>query len=95
MEAAVYQEAKAEGDESSSFQPQKWNFVLKMGTLPLREVEVFVSDFPRVISDCPFHDSDIVDPSKDLSVLWTAEDRMEYAERIRKTLLDLKGAETC
>ena len=95
MEAAVYQEAKAEGDESGSFQPQQWNFVLKMGTLPLREVEVFVSDFPEVISDCPFLDSDIVDPSKDLSALWTAEDRIEYAERIRKTLLDLKGAETC
>lgn len=67
--------------------------MLRIATLPLTDVEVVVSDFPQVISDYAIFDEEIVDPPRDLSVLWTAEDRMECAERIRKTLLDPKGAE--
>ena len=77
MNAAVYQEAEPRGNEPSLFQPQQWDSVLRIETLPLTDVEVFVSVFPQDISDYPVFESDIVDPPRNLSVLWTAEDRME------------------
>ena len=93
MEAALYQKAKTGGDELAYFQPHQWEFLLKMATMPLTDVEVFVSDFPVVISDYPFYDDDIVEPPRDLSGLWTAEDRIEYADEIRRILLDPQSAE--
>lgn len=89
MEAALYHEAKVRGVELAFFQPHQHEFVLKLATLPLTDVEVFVSDFPIVISDYPFSDSDVDEPRG----LWTAGDRTEYADEIRKILLDPKSAE--
>ncbi len=93
MTASLYQEAQTGGDELALFQPHRWELLLKMATLPLSDVEVFVSDFPVLISDYPFDDSDIVEPPRHLSGLWTAEDRMEYADEIRRIMLDPKSAE--
>ena len=60
------------------FQTRYLTFVHKMAVLPLTNVEVFVGDRSQ---------------SWYVELLWTAADRMEYAEGIRKILLDPKGAE--
>ena len=93
MEAALYHEAKVGGDELAFFQPHQHEFVLKMATIPLTDVEVFVSDYPTLISDYPYSDSDSDEPPRALGDLWTAEDRTEYADEIRRILLDPKSAE--
>ena len=76
MSAALYQEAKARGNELGLFQTRHLGFVHKMAILPLTNVEVFVGDRCQ---------------PQDANALWTAEDRMEYAEGIRKILLGPKG----
>ena len=60
------------------FQTRYLAFVHKMAVLPLTNVEVFVGDRSQ---------------SSYVELLWTEADRMEYAEGIRKILLDPKGAE--
>lgn len=85
-EAAQYQELKAEADVLPFARLQQCEFVLKMATWPLRDVEVFVSDFPHLVDE-------VEDPPRDLSVLWTVQDRTEYADGIRKMLLDPQAGE--
>ena len=89
MKAEVYQCAKARGDGLGLFQMRQLKFVEKLATLPLTDVEVFVSDFPHLV-DYP---SDEDEAPVDTRASWTAEDRMDYAEGIRKTLVDPKGAD--
>lgn len=83
MEAAFYQSVKAPGNDLGLFQMRQLAFVNKLAILLLTDVEVFVSDFPQPVDE----------PPRDLSGLWTTEDRMEYAEGIRKVLIDPKGAD--
>lgn len=78
MEAAFYQKAKARGDILGLFQMRQLEFVDKLAILPLTDVEVFVGDRS---------------PLEKVNGLWTAEDRIEYAEEIRKILLNPRGAE--
>ena len=78
MEAALYQQMKARGNELGLFQTRYLAFVHKMAVLPLINVEVFVGDRSQPVN---------------VDALWTAEDRMEYAEGIRKLLADPRGAE--
>ncbi|CAD6571180.1 MAG: hypothetical protein ASARMPREDX12_004156 [Alectoria sarmentosa] len=78
MEAAFYQKAKARGNVLGLFQTGNLDFVHKMAILPLTEVDVFVGDRSQQL---------------EMDTLWTAEDRMEYAEGIRKILLNSRGAE--
>ena len=85
-EAAQYQESKAEADILPFARLQQCEFILKMATWPLTDVEVFVSDFPHLVDE-------VEDPPRDLSIQWSAEDRTEYADGIRKMLLDPQGAE--
>lgn len=90
MKAEVYQCAKARGNELGLFQMRQLEFVDKLAILPLTDVEVFVSDFPQLV-DYPSSDED--EPPADTRASWTAEDRTDYAEGIRKILLDPKGAD--
>ena len=78
VEASFYQEAKARGDTLGLFQMRQMEFVDKLAILPLTDVEVFVGDRS---------------PPERLYGLWTADDRIEYAEGIRKVLLNPRGAE--
>ena len=55
-------------------------FVQKMKVLPLSEVEVFVCD-------------DSARWPRAGAVMWAAEDRAEYADAVRRVLLDPKGVE--
>lgn len=91
MKAKVYQWAKARGNELGLFQMRQLEFIDKIAILPLTDVEVFVSDFPQLV-DYP-SDEDESEPPADTSPSWTAEDRTDYAEGIRKILLDPKGAD--
>ncbi len=95
MNAALYQSAKARGNELGLYQMRQLRFVEKFAPPSLRDVEVFVSDFPGFVGDAPGFDSDDPDPAPPVNLrpLWTAEDRIEYAEGIRKILLDPKGAD--
>lgn len=77
MDATHYQIMRALGDDL--FRTRYLALVHKMAVLPLTNVEVFVDDRSQ--------------PWRYVDLLWTAEDRMEYAEGIRKILLDPKGAE--
>lgn len=78
MEGAFYQKAKARGNQLGLFQMRQVGLVDKLAILPLTDVEVFVGD-----------DS----PPQRVNGLWTAEDRIEYAEEIRQILLNPRGAE--
>lgn len=78
--AASYQEANARGNELGLFQIRQRDFVHRMAILPWTDVDVEV--FP---SNRPQWSHTVA--------LWTVEDRTEYAEGIRKILLDPKGAE--
>lgn len=70
--AALYQRMIASGN--NLFTTRRLEFVHRMAKLPLTNVEVFVDNrFPPWCMG---------------ATLWTAEDRMEYAEGIRKILLD-------
>lgn len=89
MKAEVYQFAKARGNELGLFQMRQLEFVDKLAILPLTNVEVFVSDFPQLVDYSPDED----EPPADTRISWTAGDRLEYAEGIRKILLDPKGAD--
>lgn len=77
MEARLYSELSEQANQLGVFQSELPGFMHRMATLPLREVEVFVGD-----------DS----PVQLTKVLWTVENRKEYAEGIREMLLHPKGA---
>ena len=77
VEAFTHYQAKMRGNEIALFKPEHLELVHRMAMLPLLNVEVFVGD-----RSPPFN----------LDALWTAEDRKEYAEAIRKMLLDPNGA---
>ena len=74
----TYQWAKALGLEK--MMQGRLVFVQKMKVLPLNEVEVFVGD-------------DSLRWPRAGAVMWAAEDRAEFAEAIRRVLLDPDGAE--
>ena len=78
MDADNYQWMKAHGLDNMI--QMRLGFVQKMKVLPLNEVEVFVCE-----ENEPW-------PVKD-AVLWDAEDRAEFADTIRRILLDPKGGE--
>ena len=78
MDTAHYQGAKAREDELGLFQTRHLGFVRTMAVLPLVNVEVFVGDRSQPLN---------------VDALWTAEDRVEYAEGIRRILLDPKVSE--
>ena len=73
---ANYQ-AIAWGNELALFKSEHLELVHRMAILPLINVEVFVGD-----RSPPFN----------LDTLWTAEDRKEYADAIRRIILDPNGA---
>ncbi len=82
MEAVYYQELKARGSSLGLFRTPE--FLDRLAILSLSDVEVFVSDLPPCIGDSR---------PQIPGVPWTAEDRVEYTDGIRKKLLDPKGAE--
>ena len=71
-----YQQARALGGAFALFEPGHLELVHRMAVMPLANVEVFVGDRSQ---------------PHNLNTLWTAEDRKEYAEGIRKILLDPNG----
>ena len=56
-------------------------FLRRMKVLPLTEVEVFVGDYGMTLPSIR-------------QVIWVAKDRTEYADAIRRILLDPEGAES-
>ncbi len=82
MGAVSYQEMKAFGRLLGLFLTSE--LVDRLAILSLSDVEVFVSDLPPCIGY--FRRKILVDR-------WTAEERVEYSDGIRKKLLDPKGAE--
>ena len=82
MKALCYSELRSQrGEENRSFFHSKelGGFVYRMATLPLTEVEVFVCSR--------------IQPQRGEDVCWTVSDRKEYAEEMRRTLLDPTVAE--
>ncbi len=88
MSAALYQSAKVCGNELGLYQIRQLQFVEKLATLSLTDVKVFVSDNHDILD--AFDDGD---PARRCDLAWTAEDRTEFAEGIRKIILDPKGAD--
>ena len=88
MEAAFYETAKARGNVLCLFQMRQFEIVNKLATVPLSDVEVFVTNFPKL----PTSSDDSEEP-RELEPPWSFEDRVECAEEIRKVLLNPKGAE--
>ena len=78
LDTENYQWMKARGFDNMI--QLRLGFVQNMKVLPLNEVEVFVCD-----------DTELW-PVKE-AVLWDAEDRAEFADTIRRILLDPKGVE--
>ena len=78
MDTETYQWIKALG--LGKMMQMRLGFVQKMKVLPLSEVEVFVCD-------------DSGGWPRKGEVMWAAEDRAEYADAIRRLLLDPKGVE--
>ena len=79
MHAKRYQWIKAHGYDWNPREFQRrLQFVQRMKVLPLTEVEVFIGEYSGMYDE---------------SLSWTAEDRTEYADVIRRTLLDPEGAE--
>ena len=79
MPAKRYEWIKAHGyDWNPREMQRRLKFVQRMKVLPLTEVEVFIGDYSNLVDE---------------SLSWTAEDRTEYADVIRRTLLDPEGAE--
>ena len=82
MDAAGYQRIKALWDDSDwrTAIQMRLRFVQRLKVLPLTEVEVFIGDYSCERSNDKF--------------MFTVEDRTEYADAIRRILLDPKGAES-
>ena len=77
VEAGFHYQARAWGNELALFKSEHLELVHRMAILPLIDVEVYVGDrSPPLI----------------LGALWSAEDRKEYANVIRKIILDHNGA---
>ena len=78
LDTETYQWVKARG--LGGIMQTRLPFVQRMKVLPLNEVEVFVCD-------------DSERWPRPGAVMWAAEDRAEYADAIRRVLLDPKGVE--
>ena len=87
MDAAGYQWSKAREDEFSLCKiiQVRLGFVQRMKVLPLTEVEVFVGDYSERCREGWKGWTE--------NAMWAAGDRTEYADVIRRILLDPKGAE--
>ena len=78
MEARLFRELSAPGNQLGISPSSFSSLMQRMAILPLTEVEIIVGDNLQV---------------RLRKVLWTVENRKEYAEGIREMLLDPKGAE--
>ena len=90
IDADTYDQVKTHGATLLMSQRLEVPWVDRLATLPLSEVEVFVS----CLDDRVLWDQDGRCRLAELNdSLWTVQDRAEYAEEIRQRLLNPKGAE--